>query len=127
MKQEISVITETLFHQQRILRLAQAGFSYSRVVTQADFEPHAHELAAHSRSHPLAYYGSREPQHKSAGYVDNDPLPRPVQTSGAAGPNLDPSGVHGLLLQDGLAVVEKRIREFREMHDRAIDLGDWVR
>jgi hypothetical protein len=127
LKQEISVISETLFHQQRILRLAQVGFSHSRVVTLADFEPHAHELAAHSRSRPLAYYGSREPKHKSAVYVDNDPLPRPVQTNGAAGPNIDPSGVHGLLLQDGLAVVEKRIREFREMYDRASDLGDWVR
>jgi hypothetical protein len=50
-----------------------------------------------------------------------------MQTNDVAGPNIDPSGVQGLLLQDGLAIVEKRIREFREMQDRASDLGDWVR
>jgi hypothetical protein len=127
LKQEISVISETLFHQQRVLSLAQVGFGYSRVATQADFEPHSHELTTHSRSRPPAYYGSREPQYKSAAYVDNDPLPRLMHTNDAAGPNIDPSGVQGLLLQDGLAVVEKRIREFREMRDRASDLGDWVR
>jgi hypothetical protein len=104
------------------------GFGLSRIVTQGDLEPQTHEATGHLRSRPSPHYNT----HRSPAYiyVDNDPLPRPVQPSPGddlAGPTIDPSGVQGLLLQDGLSVVEKRIREFREMRDRASDLGDWVR
>jgi hypothetical protein len=100
----------------------------SRIVTQGDLEPQPYEAVGHSRSRPSPHYNA----HRSPAYiyVDNDPLPRPVQPSpreDLGGPAIDPSGVQGLLLQDGLSVVEKRIREFREMRDRASDLGDWVR
>jgi hypothetical protein len=99
----------------------------SRIVTQADLEPQPYEAVGRSRSRPSPLYNA----HRSPAYiyVDNDPLPRPVQPSPGddlGGPTIDPSGVQGLLLQDGLSVVEKRIREFREMRDRASDLGDWV-
>jgi hypothetical protein len=104
------------------------GFGLSRIVTQGDLEPQPNEAVGHSRSRSSPHYNA----HRSPAYiyVDNDPLPRPVQPSPGndlAGPTIDPSGVQGLLLQDGLSVVEKRIREFREMRDRASDLGDWVR
>jgi len=39
----------------------------------------------------------------------------------------DPSGVQGLLNQDSQALVDKRIRDFREINDRASDLETWVR
>ena len=117
------MISETLSHQRRVLGQAQVGFSYSRVAAHADYEPD------YQRSrNPFAppHYTAREEQYRSPAYVDNEALPRPMQTNDTEGPNIDPSGVQGLLLQDGITVVEKRIREFREMRDRASDLGDWV-
>ena len=120
------MISETLSQQQRVLSQAQVGFGYSRVAAHAEFEPDFLDATRRTRAHAPAYYTSREQQYKSPAYIENEALPRPMQTNDTAGPNIDPSGVQGLLLQDGLAVVEKRIREFREMRDRASDLGDWL-
>jgi hypothetical protein len=38
----------------------------------------------------------------------------------------DSDGIQGLLLQDSLALVDKRIRDFRQMDDLASDLENWV-
>jgi hypothetical protein len=39
----------------------------------------------------------------------------------------DPNGVQGLLNLESRALVDKRLRDFREINDRASDLETWVR
>ncbi len=41
-------------------------------------------------------------------------------------PPVESSGVQSLIIQDNLALVENRIRGFREMREIASELGDWV-
>lgn len=39
---------------------------------------------------------------------------------------IDPSGIQGLLIQDSLVLIDKRIKDFREMEYRASDLETWA-
>ncbi|EKD16183.1 Mg2+ transporter [Drepanopeziza brunnea f. sp. 'multigermtubi' MB_m1] len=95
LKQEIEVISETLDVQQYILRQAQRGFGASRTA------------------------GAREdadyPSHK---------LPPPY-THTRSFPALESTGMQSLIIQDSLALIENRIRGFREMREIASELGDW--
>ena len=123
--QEITVIKETLAQQQNVLSQAQFGWGLSRIVTRTD--PESQDAIGQFRSRP-AYHGSREPSNRNAAYREDDDLrPRVAQAPTGNDPqNQSIDGVQGLLLQDGLVFVEKRIREFGEMQDRASDLGEWV-
>ncbi|PVH80883.1 hypothetical protein DL98DRAFT_490583 [Cadophora sp. DSE1049] len=96
LKQEIEVISETLDAQQYVLRQAQRGFGASRIGAREDAE--------------YADAGfSRRPYPRTGGHI----LPA------------DSAGVQSLIIQDNLALVENRIRGFREMREIASELGDW--
>ena len=140
LKQEISVISETLALQRKVLSLAQPGVGVSRVVARGDIEPRER---SRSRSRRIAAYNGDEYLPVLATTTGGSYLQAaagsPYSEAPAGGtylqaspgndlqpPTIDPSGVQGLLVQDSLALVDKRIREFREMRDRASDLGDWV-
>ncbi|KAI9053978.1 hypothetical protein LZ554_002922 [Drepanopeziza brunnea f. sp. 'monogermtubi'] len=95
LKQEIEVISETLDVQQYILRQAQRGFGASRTA------------------------GAREDTD-----YPSQKLPPPY-THTRSFPALESTGVQSLIIQDSLALVDNRIRGFREMREIASELGDW--
>lgn len=97
LKQEIEVISETLDVQQYVLRQAQRGFGASRV-------------------------GARE----DAEYADASFSRRPSPRTGGNILPMELAGVQSIIIQDNIALVENRIREFREMREIASELGDWV-
>ncbi|KAK2624167.1 hypothetical protein QTJ16_006117 [Diplocarpon rosae] len=97
LKQEIEVISETLDVQQYVLRQAQRGFGASRI-------------------------GARE----DAEYPGQHPIQRPSSYSRSRDvPAIESNGVQSLIIQDHLALVENRIKGFREMREIASELGDW--
>ncbi|KAL5326226.1 hypothetical protein ACEPPN_007364 [Leptodophora sp. 'Broadleaf-Isolate-01'] len=96
LKQEIEVISETLDVQQYVLRQAQRGFGASRV-------------------------GARE----DAEYADASFSRRPSPRTGGNILPMELAGVQSIIIQDNIALVENRIREFREMREIASELGDW--
>tara|TARA_R110002060_G_scaffold20840_6_gene28382 strand:- start:653 stop:1066 length:414 start_codon:yes stop_codon:yes gene_type:complete len=98
LKQEIEVISETLDAQNLVLRQAQRGFGASRIGAREDAE---YADTGFSRRH----------------------FPRTASHLLPA----DSAGVQSLIIQDNLALVENRIRGFREMRKIASELGDWVR
>ncbi|XMA10295.1 hypothetical protein WAI453_003086 [Rhynchosporium graminicola] len=96
LKQEIEVISETLDAQQYILRQAQRGFNTSRGNAREDLE------------YPDAGYARRSAA-RTKGHIMHT----------------DSAGVQSLIIQDNLALVENRIRGFREMREIASELGEW--
>jgi hypothetical protein len=128
LKQEVAVINETLGLQSRVLSLARSGAGQTgmmRVMNAA--APHA-TGRSHSRPYTrhVAYYeedenaGTYYHSHLPATYMQPTPGLDPQQ------PVLSPSGVQGLLVEDLLSLIDKRLRDFRQIHNRAIDLGEWV-
>ena len=114
MKQEIEVISETLDVQQYVLKQAQHSFGASRIGAREDAD---YPEAGHSRSRePTTQSRSREIATRRPG--NEDELRQ--------FPSADPSGVQSLIIQDSIALVENRIKGFREMRYIASDLGDWV-
>jgi hypothetical protein len=84
-------------------------------------EAHNHHHR-HDWGYPQATYNTRNEypergQQDVGGFVE-DPVTQLSPT--------DPNGVQGLLVQDSLASVDKRIRDFKEMKYRASDLETWV-
>ncbi|KAK6583556.1 hypothetical protein PZA11_003286 [Diplocarpon coronariae] len=97
LKQEIEVISDTLDVQQYVLRQAQRGFGASRIGAREDAEyPSQHPV-----QRPSPYSRSREV------------------------PAIEPGAVQSIIIQDHSALVENRIRGFREMREIASELGDW--
>ncbi|RFU26987.1 hypothetical protein B7463_g9343, partial [Scytalidium lignicola] len=107
LKQEISVISETLSQQRSVLH--RAAPQLSSMGHRADID-----LPQHSRSQE-PYMQRREAPPYGV------PPPYNSLQPGILGPN----GAEGLIMQDSRALLEKRVREFREMQDIASDLGDW--
>ncbi|OWP01047.1 hypothetical protein B2J93_6521 [Marssonina coronariae] len=97
LKQEIEVISDTLDVQQYVLRQAKRGFGASRIGAREDAEyPSQHPV-----QRPSPYSRSREV------------------------PPIEPGAVQSIIIQDHSALVENRIRGFREMREIASELGDW--
>jgi hypothetical protein len=65
---------------------------------------------------PSHYYGSPTP-HEAVS-------PRP--TPGSQIDPTDPSGIGGVLIQDSYALIDRKMREFYEMNNRASELEAWV-
>ncbi len=64
-------------------------------------------------------------KHDHAGYDPLDAGDFPDDPTSQLSPT-DPNGVRGLLIPDSLALVEKRIRDVKEVTDRASHLEIWV-
>lgn len=97
LKQEIDVISETLYAQQHVLKQTQRGFGVSREGARKDAD--------------IAY---PMPSHDQPGRKGRHVLPA------------DSGGVQSIIIQDNLALVESRIKDFREMREIASELGEWV-
>ena len=52
--------------------------------------------------------------------------PSPPPTPGSQIDPTDPTGIQGLLTQDSYALIDRKIREFQEMNERASELEAWV-
>ena len=50
-----------------------------------------------------------------------------AQTPGSQIDPTDPSGIHGLLIQDSYALIDRKMRLFQDLRDRATELEDEVR
>lgn len=148
-KQETSVILETLDQQRQIIDFAQEitgqptvlatrhrsastyivprrshGSSYSR----ADATAGSSYLSQERR--PAAYYSSydRDAHQPSTSHYRS--VARPIidtaRAPGALDP-MDPNGIQGLLVQDSYALIDRKIRDFEEMNQRADELEKLVR
>lgn len=117
------MIRETLLQQRRIL-------------DHAETSGRGRNASRFSSLDRKAVYEYDEPYASRIDYDDEDrqttrreDQPTIVYSSTAPASQLsptDPSGFRGLLTQDSLALIEKRIRDFKEMYDRASDLETWV-
>jgi hypothetical protein len=90
---------------------------------------HAIEPAYYDRD-PDRYALRHRAQEYHNTYASNYDMPVIIDSLQSPASQLsptDPSGVQGLLNQDSRALVDKRIRDFREINDRASDLETWVR
>lgn len=107
LKQEISVIKETLSLQRNMFttdHLGNGRLGASEVMTPRD-EVGILNTRSKSRSYRYA-------SNNSAGRSRLSPI--------------EPNGVQSLLVQDSLVLLDKRIRDFKEIEERAIDLETWV-
>jgi hypothetical protein len=121
LKQEISVISEILEQQQRVIGLAQVSSTHLRSHIK-DGEVDIHGMSQFTRQRPqetVRYEVTYETTpYRPALPTFLTPSPR---ISG-----LDPGGVQGLLAQDAIAIIDGRARDFKEMREQASDLGSWV-
>jgi hypothetical protein len=136
------VIGETLRQQKRILdsiqmidrgRSTDAKVSLERVYYEGQGR-HADPHYASRRAVEPAYYeldpDGRMARASGNTHVSNYDAPIVIESLQSPASQLsptDPSGVQGLLTQDSQALVDKRLRDFREINDRASDLETWVR
>ena len=142
LKQEMSVITETLEKQREIFatimvfnraqsslqkidgghgRLASYGPHYDR--TRSTREPQHSRLK--SRVHPeyaSKYDGGFQPQVAEDIIYVEDRSQTPQSKLSAT----DPGGYRDLLVQDCFDLIDKRMRDFGEMNGKATDLETWV-
>lgn len=139
-KQEISVIRETLQQQQRVLVSLgrySPGFSASDAKEDGDgvrrlvedyYRRHEPRSLRHIYSH---HRGGRAESDEEAPYARdrghhitqiNEIRKSPTSELSPT----DPNGLQGLLILDSLALLEKRIREFKELNDQVSDLEIWV-
>lgn len=109
LKQEISVIKETLSLQRSMFTADYSGkgqLGASEGMTPRD---EVGILNTRSRSRSYSY------RYASNNFADRSRL-SPIE----------PNGVQSLLVEDSLVLLDKRIRDFKEIEERAIDLETWV-
>jgi hypothetical protein len=104
----MSVIRETLQQQRRILGFFHILGQGKSTLAKPYGAKHVHDI--------VNTYEERGQQ--DIGEFLEDPVTLLSAT--------DPNGVQGLLIHDSVALVDKRIRDFKEMKDRASDLETWV-
>lgn len=111
------------YHEAAAKRNAELYNSTKHALAPQTIDNYFYENQTRAVSYPQAHYHSRndhaEYDPQDIGDFLDDPATQLSPT--------DPNGVRGLLIQDSLALVEKRIRDFKEMNDRASDLEIWVR
>ncbi|KAH8819883.1 hypothetical protein F5884DRAFT_762073 [Xylogone sp. PMI_703] len=108
LKQEISVISETLSLQRTLFNKAANRLSSLALRPDPD-------IPQRFREHVTIVNNT----------YARDPYRDPPPYSSTQPPYLDPSGSEGLILQDCRGAVEKRSREFSEMQNIALDLAAW--
>jgi hypothetical protein len=133
------VIGETLRLQKRILDSIQMNGRRRSNDTKFSYEKAYYEgrgRQAESRKHtiePSHYEPDPDGRVATASgnpHVSNYDMPiviEPLHPLASQLSPTDPSGLQGLLNQDSQALVDKRLRDFREINDRASDLETWVR
>jgi hypothetical protein len=117
LQQEISVISETLEQQQKVLCQSTSQVTHLRLQrSRNDYSTPRISRSTGLRNQETVYY---ERDVVDADYSRHSPLDNQM-------PGLDPGGVQGLLAQDAIALIESRIKSFNEMNDQASDLAEWV-
>jgi hypothetical protein len=126
LKQEISVIRGTLMQQRRIIDSSQPpGQGHSSVQRKYEYEDAPYQPSRFPAEAVINHYDPKS--YVSARYNDDpfmadDELQSPASQLSPT----DPFGVQGLLALDGTLLIDKRMRDFKEMNDRASDLETWV-
>lgn len=146
-KQEVFVIDQTLRQQRRIVDSSQlTDYSAHRSIP---LETHKMSFNSRERSNihrtsprtiqPVNEHGySRSRSYKRDAYYDeyddDDNFLQPIVIENIGPPRApgsqldptDPSGVKDILVGDSLALIDRKMREFQEMNERASELETWV-
>lgn len=130
------MIRETLEQQRRVFEsfqflgrgqppLARSGHRESAVKHNEEFHHSTRHTLGPAYSEFNRHNPRRDVSHVHAIYDPQDMGDFLYDPASQLSPT-DPNGIQGLFIQDSLALLEKRIRDFKEMNDRASDLEIWV-
>ncbi|ESZ93269.1 hypothetical protein SBOR_6369 [Sclerotinia borealis F-4128] len=127
LKQEISVILDTLEIQREVLYDAQNAQlrpklqdgKVNRVVPKYEYKPST--FAEPRATNPMNY---EPPVYYRDNYEFDLNIKTPSPLVDQSSPN-NPRGVNGLLFRESLALIEERIGVFRDINERATYLENW--
>ncbi|CAD6445946.1 79cbdec4-4d36-4b36-bb97-543955684f77 [Sclerotinia trifoliorum] len=128
LKQEISVILETLENQREVLNDAQYAQSrqnieidkVNRVVPAPKYE---YKTSTFVEPRTTNHSGYERTGHYKEKYEDLEAKISDPEMNRS--PSNNPRGVQGLLFRESLALIEERIEVFRDINDRANYLENW--
>jgi hypothetical protein len=134
LKHEITIITQMLSQQQNVLcRLQSATFGKNALYPGNDVEaPNGHGESRQPRYRPRApgvYYDADEDMPYGRSHIprrQDEPNLLQLPGTNSIQQKIPPNRAPGLVLQDSLALIDRRRRQFDELRVEAIELGDWV-
>ncbi|KAI9642368.1 hypothetical protein NHQ30_009172 [Ciborinia camelliae] len=129
LKQEISVILDTLETQREVLNDAQnaqlrPNFQDGRVnraVPEPKYEYKPSTFLEHRATNHIIH---ERPVHYRDAYEFDMDIKTPSPMTNPSSPH-NPRGVQGLLFRESLALIEERIEVFRDINERATYLENW--
>jgi hypothetical protein len=124
------VIQETLKQQRRVLDYAQpssretSNRSRSYSDTRRPYREPPDEIHYSRRHTRIDYDENDHDRRNEETYISTHEAPVTVSSEARASQlsPTDPQGVQGLLLQDSVSFIDKRIQDFREIFEQASDL-----
>lgn len=129
MKQEISVILETLETQREVIQNAlhaqsRSSFQNARLNRVAPDHKYEYKLPTFVEPRTANYRNHERSVYHGDNYGDLEVMTAVPAINQSARDNT--RGVQGLLFRESLALIDERIEVFRDINGRAMYLEDWV-